>query len=48
MDVRSAVYPKYETRGDLAACVETFREWYDGTLVLLIQIDSFDLELNSL
>jgi len=21
------VYPKYETRGDLAGCVETFKEW---------------------
>ncbi|KAH8586761.1 hypothetical protein B0O99DRAFT_643584 [Bisporella sp. PMI_857] len=27
LKVRSAVYPKYETRGDLAACVEIFREW---------------------
>jgi hypothetical protein len=27
LDVQTRVYPKYETRGDLAACVETFREW---------------------
>ncbi|KAH8801369.1 hypothetical protein F5884DRAFT_862069 [Xylogone sp. PMI_703] len=27
LDVRTIVYPKYETRGDLAACVETFRDW---------------------
>jgi len=28
LEVHTAVYPKYETRGDLAACVETFREWF--------------------
>ncbi|KAG9243278.1 hypothetical protein BJ878DRAFT_423965 [Calycina marina] len=28
LDVHTAVYPKYETRGDLALSVETFREWY--------------------
>jgi len=22
------VYPRYETRGDLAGCVEIFKEWY--------------------
>jgi hypothetical protein len=27
LNVQTRVYPKYETRGDLAACVETFREW---------------------
>jgi hypothetical protein len=27
INVETRVYPKYETRGDLAACVETFREW---------------------
>lgn len=28
LNVRIAVYPKYETKGDLAASVEIFREWY--------------------
>ncbi len=28
VDVRTAVYPTYETRGDLAACVARFIEWW--------------------
>jgi hypothetical protein len=28
LNVRTAVYPKYDTRGDLAVCVEAFKEWY--------------------
>jgi hypothetical protein len=27
LSVETRVYPKYETRGDLAASVQTFREW---------------------
>ncbi|CAG8972347.1 hypothetical protein HYALB_00005015 [Hymenoscyphus albidus] len=27
LKVHTDVYPKYETRGDLASCSETFREW---------------------
>jgi hypothetical protein len=27
LKVHTAVYPRYETRGDLASCAETFREW---------------------
>jgi hypothetical protein len=27
IDVREIVYPKYETRGDLAECVGRFRDW---------------------
>ncbi|PYH46352.1 uncharacterized protein BP01DRAFT_338932 [Aspergillus saccharolyticus JOP 1030-1] len=31
--VTSAVYPKYETRGDLKECVSTFREWLQNTVI---------------
>jgi hypothetical protein len=38
LNVHTAIYPKYETRGDLAACVETFREWYDASMILFESI----------
>ena|SRR5436190_17428174 len=38
LNIHIAVYPKYETRGDLAACVETFREWYNPIMILLQSI----------
>ena len=28
LNVISAVYPQYETRGDLRSCVAKFKEWY--------------------
>ncbi|PYH87062.1 hypothetical protein BO82DRAFT_2021 [Aspergillus uvarum CBS 121591] len=31
--VTTAVYPKYETRGDLRECVSTFREWLQNTVI---------------
>ncbi|KAJ5047155.1 uncharacterized protein L3040_002997 [Drepanopeziza brunnea f. sp. 'multigermtubi'] len=37
LDVQTRVYPKYETRGDLAACVETFREWLQDQVTDLEQ-----------
>jgi hypothetical protein len=40
LDVRIAVYPKYETRGDLAVCVEIFREWYAVVTLLLAQFEA--------
>lgn len=27
IEVRAIVYPKFETRGDLAECVSRFRDW---------------------
>ncbi|KAH8648050.1 hypothetical protein BGZ60DRAFT_535182 [Tricladium varicosporioides] len=33
--IQTAVYPKYETRGDLGACVETFREWLQDQVTVL-------------
>ncbi|KAL8381490.1 hypothetical protein RB595_005653 [Gaeumannomyces hyphopodioides] len=39
VDVRVVVYPKYETRGDLAECVDRFRDW------LLEKV--IDIEVNS-
>jgi hypothetical protein len=27
VEVRAIVYPKFETRGDLAECVSRFRDW---------------------
>jgi hypothetical protein len=27
LNVHTALYPKYDTRGDLAVCVEAFKEW---------------------
>ena len=27
LKVHTSIYPKYETRGDLSSCAETFREW---------------------
>jgi hypothetical protein len=33
IDVQTRVYPKYETRGDLAACVETFKEWLQEQVI---------------
>lgn len=39
LDVQTRVYPKYETRGDLAASVQTFREW--------LQDQVTDLERNA-
>ncbi|RFU31631.1 hypothetical protein B7463_g4720, partial [Scytalidium lignicola] len=39
LNVRATLYPKYETKGDLAACVETFREW--------LQDQVTDLERNA-
>ena len=38
LNIRTAVYPKYETRGDLAACVEEFREWYNTSMRLFRSI----------
>lgn len=35
LNVRVVVYPKYETRGDLAVCVEIFREWLQGQVTTL-------------
>jgi hypothetical protein len=31
--VQTCIYPKYETRGDLAACVDTFREWLQEQVI---------------
>jgi hypothetical protein len=31
-EVHTAVYPKYDTRGDLAVCVEAFKEWLQGQI----------------
>lgn len=28
VDVKAIVYPKFETRGDLAECVSRFRDWH--------------------
>ncbi|KLU81222.1 hypothetical protein MAPG_00315 [Magnaporthiopsis poae ATCC 64411] len=39
VNVRVIVYPKYETRGDLAECVDRFRDW------LLEKV--IDIEVNS-
>ncbi|KAL8409002.1 hypothetical protein RB594_007448 [Gaeumannomyces avenae] len=39
VNVRVVVYPKYETRGDLAECVDRFRDW------LLEKV--IDIEVNS-
>lgn len=33
--VETRVYPKYETRGDLAACVETFKDWLSSQVLTL-------------
>lgn len=32
LNVHTAVYPKYDTRGDLAVCVEDFKEWLQGQI----------------
>ncbi|KAH6669462.1 hypothetical protein B0J14DRAFT_703417 [Halenospora varia] len=37
LKIQTAVYPKYETRGDLAACVETFIEWLQDRVTSLEQ-----------
>jgi len=28
LKIETTVYPKYETKGDLPACVGNFRQWY--------------------
>lgn len=33
LDVRVLVYPKYETRGDLADCVSRFRDWLQEKVI---------------
>jgi pimeloyl-ACP methyl ester carboxylesterase len=37
VDVHTAVYPKYETQGDLAASVETFKDWLQERVTALEQ-----------
>ena len=39
VNVRVIVYPKYETRGDLAECVDRFRDWLLEK-VIDIEVDS--------
>ena len=55
--VKSAVYPKYETKGDLPSCVARFREWYCtlhaenkgniGALITWIRLQNHLKELES-
>jgi pimeloyl-ACP methyl ester carboxylesterase len=33
LNIESVVYPRYETRGDLAACVARFREWLQTRVI---------------
>lgn len=40
ISVETAVYPKYETQGDLKECVSKFREWQ----VLPYSFASYDLQ----
>ena len=32
LNVHTELYPKYDTRGDLAVCVEAFKEWLQGKI----------------
>src|SRR5436190_10198109 len=38
LKIHTTIYPKYETRGDLAAYVEIFREWYNTSMILFENI----------
>ena len=43
IDVRAIVYPKFETRGDLAECVSRFRDWFVILLPTLICLSGLEL-----
>ena len=44
LNVHTAVYPKYDTRGDLAVCVEAFKEWH---VISRIQVRLRGMELTA-